>query len=87
MGQVDTDSRYPRRMAKAKWAPPDAEVAAEIDEMVALDRRAEEFASKHREALAKLADPEGRNVPIAHLAEALGVERKTVYRRLGRSMT
>jgi hypothetical protein len=84
---MDTATRYPRRVARAKWTPPNPEVAAEIDAVVADFERIREDETKAKARLAKLADPTGPAVPIAHLAERLGVERKTVYRYLGRSMT
>lgn len=84
---MDTGNRYPHRVPKQRWAPPNDEVNAEIEAMVELHRRQQELDAEYRQALAKLADPEGRAVPIAHLAERLGMERKTVYRHLGRSMT
>jgi AcrR family transcriptional regulator len=40
-----------------------------------------------RRALAAVTDKASDAVPIAHMAERLGVERRTVYRHLGRSMT
>lgn len=84
---MDTRTRYPRRVARAKWAPPDPEVAGRIDAAVELFQRKQAIDAEYRAALAKLADVDGDAVPIAHLAERLGVERKTVYRHLGRSMT
>jgi transcriptional regulator of acetoin/glycerol metabolism len=73
---------------KQRYSPPNDEVAAEIAAAVELFRQKEEIDGKYREAIAKLADRErGRGVPIAYLAAQLGVERKTVYRHLGRSMT
>lgn len=87
VSHLDTQTRYPRRVPRPRWKPPTDEVAARIDAVVELHRQREEIEAKYRAALAKLADPEGDDVPIAHLAERLGIERKTVYRHLGRSMT
>lgn len=81
---MDTETRYPRRVARAKWTPPDDEIAAEIDAAVELYQQQQRIEAAYKAALARLAD---KDVPIAHLAERLGVERKTVYRHLGRSMT
>jgi len=54
--------------------------------MVELHQRKQQLEADYRAALADLANPEGDDVPVAHLADRLGVERKTVYRHLGRSM-
>lgn len=78
---------YPRRVARPKWTPPDEHVAARIDAAVRLYRRKEEIEAAYKKALAELADPNGDAVPIAYLADQLGVERKTVYRHIGRRMT
>jgi predicted GIY-YIG superfamily endonuclease len=73
---------------RAPYSPPDEQVAAEIAAAVKLYRRRHDIDAEYREAIARLADREsGRGVPIAHLAVELGIERKTVYRHLGRSMT
>jgi DNA-binding IclR family transcriptional regulator len=74
-------------VARPKWTPPDKNVAARIDAAVQLYRRKEEIEAEYKKALAELADPDGAAVPIAYLAEQLGVERKTVYRHIGRRMT
>lgn len=85
---MGTVSGYSQRVAKQRYTPPSDEVAAEIAAAVELFRQKQEIDAKYREAIAKLADREtGRAVPIAYLAAQLGVERKTVYRHLGRSMT
>jgi transcriptional regulator of acetoin/glycerol metabolism len=85
---LGTLSGYPRRVPKSRYTPPNDEVAAEIEAAVDLFRQKVEIDNRYKEALAKLADREtGRAVPIAYLATKLGVERKTVYRHLGRSMT
>jgi transcriptional regulator of acetoin/glycerol metabolism len=72
---------------RSKWTPPDDKTASEIADVVERYRRWHEAGEEYKRALAAVADPEGRAVPIAHLAEHLGIERKTVYRHLGRSMT
>jgi transcriptional regulator of acetoin/glycerol metabolism len=84
---MGTPTGYARRVSRSKWAPPDRKVAARIEAMVKLFQRQQEIEAEYKRALAALADPEGDNVPISHLAERLGIERKTVYRHLGRSMT
>lgn len=83
---MDTQTRYPRRVARQKWTP-DSDVDQRIRAAVRLFRKQQEIEAQYKKALGELADPEGDAVPIAHLAERLGVERKTVYRHLGRSMT
>lgn len=88
MGHLGTVTGYSQRVPKQRYSPPNAEVAAEIAAAVELFRQREAIDAQYRAAIAKLADREtGRGVPIAHLATELGVERKTVYRHLGRSMT
>ena len=85
---MGTLAGYPQRVPKSRYSPPSDEVAAEIEAAVELFKRKQEIDARYREAIAKLADrEEGRGVPIAYLAAQLGVERKTVYRHLGRSMT
>ncbi|MEV1013847.1 hypothetical protein AB0I89_24140 [Micromonospora sp. NPDC049801] len=74
-------------MPRGKYSPPTSDVADRIDEVVNLYNQLQEIDAKYREKLGHLADKEGDAVPIAHLAARLGVERKTVYRHLGRSMT
>jgi hypothetical protein len=75
-------------MAKAKYSPPNAHVEACIDAVVALHRKQEQVEAEYKRGLAELADQDGEfRVPVAYLAERLGVERKTVYRHIGRSMT
>jgi predicted transcriptional regulator YheO len=73
---------------KRRYSPPTPEVAARIAAMVDLYRKQQEIEAKYKAALGELADKDGDyKVPIAHLAEQLGIERKTVYRHLGQSMT
>ena len=88
MSHLGTPDLYPERVAKQRYTPPNEEVAADIAELVNLLRQRDEIDAAYRERLAKLADREnGPGVPIAYLAAQLGLERKTVYRHLGRSMT
>ena len=83
---LGTLTRYPRRVAKPKYEPPNDETAARIARTVDLYRRLAEIEAEYKASLAVNADPDGDAVPIAYLAERLGVERKTVYRHLGRPM-
>jgi len=82
---MDTQTRYPRRVARQKWTP-DQAVDQRIRAAVALFHKQQEIEAQYKAALADLADPDGDAVPIAHLADRLGVERKTIYRHLGRTM-
>ena len=85
---MGTVSRYAQRVPKQRYSPPDDAVAARIDHVVELYRKAQEFEADYRRELAKLtAKPGPYEVPIAHIADRLDLERKTVYRHLGRSMT
>ncbi len=85
---MDTRTRYPRRVARQKWSPPTPEVQERIDAVVRLYQEKQEAERRYKEALAELTDTEREDyVPIAHIAERLDVERKTIYRHLGRSMT
>jgi hypothetical protein len=84
---MDTETRYPRRVARPRWKPPNAEVDARIERVAQLYRQQQEVEAEYKRALVEVHDPDGDDVPIAHLAERIGIERKTVYRHLGRSMT
>jgi hypothetical protein len=84
---LGTENRYAQRVPKSRYSPPDADVAARIDNVVALYRRQQEIEAEYKKALADLTQPDGDAVPIAHVADRLGLQRKTVYRHLGRSMT
>lgn len=80
-------TRYPQRVARAKWTPPNDEVAGRVDRVVQLAQQLKDIEAEYRRALAEVADPDGDAVPVAYLAKRLDIERKTVYRHLGRSMT
>lgn len=84
---MGTDSGYSQRVPTKRYSPPDDEVAARIDRVVSLFRQQQDIEAQYKRALAELTDKTGDAVPIAHIAERLGIERKTVYRHLGRSMT
>lgn len=75
-------------MPRPRYTPPSDEVAAEIAQLVDMYRQLADLEERCKALLAFLADREnGRGVTITYLAERLGEERKTIYRRLGRSMT
>ncbi|MFI2663375.1 hypothetical protein [Micromonospora carbonacea] len=73
-------------MPRPRWTPPDDEVAARINEVVERYKRWHQAEAEYKALLAEVADPDKDNAPIAHLADRLGVERKTVYRHLGKPM-
>jgi hypothetical protein len=87
VSHIDTQTGYPQRVPRSKWTPPDEATAGKIAAVVERYRRWHEAEQEYKQLLAEVADPDGPAVPIAHLAEQIGVERKTVYRHLGRSMT
>jgi transcriptional regulator of acetoin/glycerol metabolism len=70
-------------MAKAPFTPDDHQ-----KKLLAAVKRAakkkEAADAEYKEALAQCAQA---NIPVLRLSEELGVERKTIYRHLGRSMT
>jgi hypothetical protein len=72
---------------RPRWTPPNDEVAARVAAVVEKHRRWHEAEQEYKALLSEVADPDRDDVPIAYLAAQLGVERKTVYRHLGRSMT
>ncbi|WP_285554944.1 hypothetical protein [Actinoplanes regularis] len=74
-------------MPKPRYAPPDEAAATRIQHVVELHRQVEKAEAEYRQALAEVVDPDKDGVPIAYMARELGLERKTVYRHLGRSMT
>lgn len=84
---MGTESRYAQRVPKPRYSPPNADVAARIDAVVALYRQQQEIEAKYKQALAEVTRPDGDAVPIAHMADQLGLQRKTVYRHLGRPMS
>lgn len=90
MGHLGTVSGYAQRVPKSRYSPPNADMATKIDAVVELYRKWGEAEKEYKAALAALAAPppgDPEHVPINHLADRLDVERKTVYRHLGRSMT
>lgn len=84
-GETDGNTNdYDQRMPPAKWTP-DKATEREIRRLVTLHRRLAKAEAEYRAQLARLARPAGP-APIAHLAERLDVERKTVYHHLGHPM-
>lgn len=85
---MGTPGHYAERVSKSRYSPPTPEVAAEVDAVVDLHRKWQEAETEYKRRLTDLIDPQGEwKVPVAHIAERLDVERKTVYRHTGRSMT
>lgn len=83
---MGTQARYGQRVSKQRYSPPNDDVAKRIDHVVALHRQQQQVEAQYKAALAELVSSDGDAVPIAHIADRLDVERKTVYRHLGRSM-
>jgi predicted GIY-YIG superfamily endonuclease len=79
-------SRPGAKWGRPKWQP-SHEQAAAISAVVDLYRLKQRLEAEYKALLAEVANPDKDDVPIKHLAERLEVERKTVYRHLGRSMT
>jgi len=87
MRHLGTLGGYSQRVPKQRYSPPSPDVVARIDHVAALFRRQQQIEAEYKRELAALTDKEGDAVPIAYMAERLGIQRKTVYRHLGRSMT
>lgn len=79
---MGTVTRYPQRVPRAKYEPPD-DLDGEISDAVALHQRSQEGIDEAKRRFVTFAD---RKVPISYLADRLGVTRKTMYRLLGRKM-
>ncbi|MFC6017193.1 helix-turn-helix domain-containing protein [Plantactinospora solaniradicis] len=69
-------------MPRPTFTPDDAQRAT-LDAIARLARRREKLDKEMDELIAKAAQQE---IPIATIADRAGVERKTVYRHLGRPM-
>ena len=76
---------YSPRVAKSRYTPPTPEVEAHVERVVGLFERRQQIEDEYKKALGELISDD--KVPIAYIAEKLDVERKTVYRHLGRSMS
>lgn len=87
LSHLGTPNGYARRVPRSRYSPPSEEVAARIGKVVELYRQQQQIWDAYKRALAEVTDREKDNVPIAHMADQLNIERKTVYRHLGRSMT
>jgi hypothetical protein len=85
MSQPGTGDLYAVRVPRPRdpETPEDAARAERVAELYQAWRRAE---VEYKEELARTAKPNGP-VSVTYLADVIGIERKTVYRHLGRSMT
>lgn len=80
---MGTSSRYPQRVARSPWVPDDSQ----RELLARVKAAAQEIAEAEARYKALLTACEESDIPIAHIAAELGVQRKTIYRHLGRSMT
>jgi hypothetical protein len=69
---------------KASFTPSDQQ-KQKIAAAIRAAKRRDEADAEYRRLLNELHHDD--KVPVAHLAEVFDVERKTIYRHLGRSMT
>ncbi len=80
---MGTPTQYPQRMAKPTFTPD----AAQAELLMALRMAYRKKTDAEADYKRLLADCAEADIPIAKLAAELQVQRKTVYRHLGRSMT
>lgn len=80
---MGTRTGYPSRVARAAWTPNEEQKKL----MAAIKRAKRKWDDAEVEYKALLAKGGEAEIPVAHLAQELSVERKTIYRHLGRSMT
>jgi hypothetical protein len=80
---VDTQTRYPRRVPRPPWTPDDDQKKL----LAALKRAHAKMGDAEAEYKRLLAECAAADIPVARLADTVEVERKTIYRHLGRSMT
>ena len=86
MSQMGTVDPYAERVPKQRYTPESEEIAARAERVAELYRAWGAAEAEYKRLLSEVAKPAGP-VPISYLAELIGIERKTVYRHLGRSMT
>jgi transcriptional regulator of acetoin/glycerol metabolism len=82
---LGTQDRYADRVVKQRYVPPTPEVAEHVNRVVELFRKRQEIEDQYKTALTEVTAED--RVPIAYMAAVLGIERKTVYRHLGRAMS
>jgi predicted transcriptional regulator YheO len=85
MGQTGTPGLYAEVVPRQRYAPESAEDAARAARVAELYQAWKHAEDEYKQALSEVARPAGP-IAISYLAELLGIERKTVYRHLGRSM-
>ncbi|MGA3524108.1 hypothetical protein [Melissospora conviva] len=74
-----------RRPGRRKYQPtPD--IDQRINHAIQLHQQAKALDAEYRQTITQLADKTGDAVPIAYLAQRLGVERKVIYRAAGHRM-
>lgn len=83
LGHMGTPTKYPGRMSRAAFTPNDDQRNL-LAALRLVHRKAAEAEAEYKRLLAECAEAD---IPIAKLAQELGIQRKTVYRHLGRSMT
>jgi hypothetical protein len=86
--RMGTAADYAPRVAKRKWEPPTPELAERLEALRAKHAQLDVILGEVKDEVTALAEgTDGPAVPIAALAELLGVERKTIYRYTGRPMS
>lgn len=73
-------------MPRASYTPPTRDIERKIAKVVNLREEIDRKEEEYKRLLTALVDKDGDNVPVAYMADRLGVERKTVYRHTGRPM-
>lgn len=81
---MGTETRYAQRVPRGAWNP-DEEQKRLLAALKRAYKKADETQAEARRLLNECHHQAG--IPVARLAEELELERKTVYRHLGRSMT
>ena len=85
MSQPGTPAPYADRVPRPR-DPETAEDVARAQRVAELYQEWKKAEAAYKEELARTAKPVGP-VSVTYLADLIGIERKTVYRHLGRSMT
>ncbi len=80
---MGTPTHYPRQVAKPPFTPDDNQKKL----LAALKRAHKKISDADAEYKRILAECAEAKIPVAHLADTVGTERKSIYRHLGRSMT
>jgi transcriptional regulator of acetoin/glycerol metabolism len=80
---MGTRTGYSPRVPRAAWTPNEEQKKL----MAAIKRAKKKWDDAEMEYKALLAKGGEAELPVAFMSQELGVERKTIYRHLGRSMT